>query len=160
MVSSSTNNGGLADRETLNIPYGPCFPYCSQPSFSSSSSSYSHFYVRSTCDDIRRHVARSHSSTADSPFHHFVGTPPIRPSSLPSTLYFDFHRPPSYVVLLSSRHMPIPLQPPFLDFISDSTLFRCPLILAARWYCKQPSKDYLGLILNMLGTILPPSCIA
>ena len=27
MASSSTNNGGLADSETLNIPYSPCFPY-------------------------------------------------------------------------------------------------------------------------------------
>ena len=27
MVSSSTKNGGLADSETLNIPYSPCFPY-------------------------------------------------------------------------------------------------------------------------------------
>ena len=27
MVSSSTKKGGLADSETLNIPYSPCFPY-------------------------------------------------------------------------------------------------------------------------------------
>ena len=27
MISSSTKNGGLADSETLNIPYSPCFPY-------------------------------------------------------------------------------------------------------------------------------------
>ena len=26
IVSSSTKNGGLADSETLNIPYSPCFP--------------------------------------------------------------------------------------------------------------------------------------
>ena len=31
IVSSSTKNGGLADSETLNIPYSPCFPYmCNQ----------------------------------------------------------------------------------------------------------------------------------
>ena len=29
MVSSSTKNGGLADSETLNISYSPCFPYYS-----------------------------------------------------------------------------------------------------------------------------------
>ena len=39
----------------------------------------------------------------------------IRCCSLPSPLYFHFHRPPSYV--LSSYHMPMSLQPPFLDFI-------------------------------------------
>ena len=27
LFSSSTKNGGLADSETLNIPYSPCFPY-------------------------------------------------------------------------------------------------------------------------------------
>ena len=37
---------------------------------------------------------------------HSVQPSSLRPSSLPS------HRPPSYVVLLSSHHMPILLQPP------------------------------------------------
>ena len=35
---------------------------------SSSSSSYSHFYMGSMYDDIRLHVAWSHTSSADSPF--------------------------------------------------------------------------------------------
>ena len=38
------------------------------PSSSSSPSSYSHFYVGSMYDDIRLHVARSYTSSADSPF--------------------------------------------------------------------------------------------
>ena len=37
-------------------------------SSSSSPSSYSHFYVGSMYDDIRLHVARSYTSSADSPF--------------------------------------------------------------------------------------------
>ena len=41
-----------------------------------------------------------------------------------SPLYFHFHRPPFNIVLLSSRHMPIPLQPPFMDFLCcDSNHF-------------------------------------
>ena len=42
-------------------------------------------------------------------------------SSLPSPLYFLFNRPPSYIVLLSSHHIPMPLQvqPPFLGFLCD-----------------------------------------
>ena len=54
----------------------------------------------------------------------------LRPSSLPSPLYFHFHRHPSYVVLLSSHHMPIPLQPSFLDFLCDFPQYRCPIILS------------------------------
>ena len=74
---------------------------------SSSSSSHSHFYVGSMYDDIRLHVAWSCTSSADSPFslispltlsYHILLA---RPSSLPSSFYFHFHRPPSYVVLLS-----------------------------------------------------------
>ena len=50
----------------------------------------------------------------------------LRHSSPPSPLYFNFHRPPSYVVFLSYHHMPIPLQPTFLDFLCDFPHFRCP----------------------------------
>ena len=39
-----------------------------KPRTSSSPSSYSHFYVGSMYDDIRLHVARSYTSSADSPF--------------------------------------------------------------------------------------------
>ena len=46
-------------------------------------------------------------------------------SSLPSPLYFHFHRPPSYVVLLSSHRMPIQLQPRFLEKFCDFPHFRC-----------------------------------
>ena len=49
-----------------------------------------------------------------------------RSSSLPSPLYFHIHRPPSYVVLLSSHHTLIPLQPPFPDFLWDLPHFCCP----------------------------------
>ena len=50
---------------------------------------------------------------------YFVQPSSLRPSSIPCSLYFHFHRPPSYAVLLSSHHMPIPLQPLFLDFRCD-----------------------------------------
>ena len=40
-------------------------------------------------------------------------------------MYFHYHRPPSYVVFLSSHHMPIPLQPSFLYFMCDFPHFRC-----------------------------------
>ena len=96
----------------------------------SSPSSYSHFYVGSIYDDIRLHVARSYTSSADSPFslissftvsnHLLLGLPLFL---LPFT--FFFHRPPSYVVFLSSHHMPIPLQSSFLYFLCDFPHFRC-----------------------------------
>ena len=41
----------------------------------------------------------------------------LRSPSLPSPLYFHYHRSPSYVVFLSSHHMPIPLKPSFLYFL-------------------------------------------
>ena len=51
----------------------------------------------------------------------------LRSSSLLSPPYCHFDRPPSYVVFLSSHHMPIPLQPPFLDFLCDFPHFSsCP----------------------------------
>ena len=85
----------------------------------SSPSSYSHFYVGSMCDDISLHVARSYTSSADSPFSLMSSftlsnhQDSLRSSclSIPSPLYFHYHRPPSYAVFLSSHHMPIPLQP-------------------------------------------------
>ena len=57
---------------------------------------------------------------------YFVQPSSLRSSSLPSPLYFHYHRPPSYVVLLSSHHMPIPLQPSFLYFLCDFPNFSCP----------------------------------
>ena len=52
----------------------------------------------------------------------------VRPSSLrpSSSLVLHFHRPPSYIVLLSSHHMPIPRQPSFLDIRWDFPHFSCP----------------------------------
>ena len=50
---------------------------------------------------------------------YFVQPSSLRSSSLPSPLYFHYHRPPSYVVFLSYRHMSIPLQPSFLYFLCD-----------------------------------------
>ena len=69
----------------------------------------------------------------------------IRPSSFPRSFYF--HRPPSYVVLLSSRHMPIPLQPSFLDVLCDFSHFRCPpysfiCFLVQLCNSAHPSKHY------------------
>ena len=51
----------------------------------------------------------------------FVQPSSLRSSSLPSPLYFHYHRPPSYVVFISSHHMSIPLQPSFLYFLCLST---------------------------------------
>ena len=42
--------------------------YYISKTISSSPSSYSNFYVESMYDDIRLHVARSYTSSADSPF--------------------------------------------------------------------------------------------
>ena len=58
---------------------------------------------------------------------YFVQPSSLRYSSIPSPfpLYFHFHRPSSYVMLLSSQHMPIPPQPPFLDVICGFPHFRC-----------------------------------
>ena len=51
---------------------------------------------------------------------HIVQPSSLRPSSLHYPLYFHCHCPSSSVVLLSSHHMPIALQPPFLDFLCDN----------------------------------------
>ena len=76
-------------------------------------------------------VARSYTSSADSPFslmssftlsNHLL-------LCLPSPLYFHYHRPPSYVVFLSSHDMPIPLQTSFLYFLCAFPTFVVPLIL-------------------------------
>ena len=75
-------------------------------------------------DDIRLHVARSYTSSADSPFslmssftlfnHLLLGLPlfllPVISLPWPSFLRS---------VPLSSHHIPIPLQPSFLDFLCD-----------------------------------------
>ena len=78
--------------------------------------------------DIRLHVARSYTSSADSPFS-LISSFTLSNQlllALPSPVYFHFHRPPSHVVFLSCHHMPIPLQPLFLDFLCDFHHFRCP----------------------------------
>ena len=71
------------------------------------------------------HVARSYTSSAESLLFditpHSVQPSSLRPSSPPSPLYSDFHRRPSYVVLLSLHHMPMPLQPPFQN--DDGVMF-------------------------------------
>ena len=74
----------------------------------SSSSYYSHLYV----ELIRLHVARSYTCSADSPcpFYHPLLCPAIFSlvflSSIPCPFYFNFHRPPSYVVFVLSHNMP------------------------------------------------------
>ena len=60
---------------------------------------------------------------------YFVQPSSLRSSSLPSPLYFNFHRPPSNAVFLHSHHMPIPLQPPFLDFLAMFPFSLSPLFL-------------------------------
>ena len=85
-----------------------CYKTNNLTSSSSPPSSHSP-YVGSMYDDIRLHVARSYTSSADSPFSlislYFVQPSSLRYSSLPSPLHLHFHRPPSYVVFLSSHHM-------------------------------------------------------
>ena len=75
------------------------------------------------------HVARLYTSSPIVPslwYHPSTAQPPLlRPSSLP-LFYFYFHRPPSYVVILSSHHMPILVQPRFLGFLGDFPHFLCP----------------------------------
>ena len=88
-----------------------------------------HFYVGSMYDGIRLHVARSYTSSSDSPFslissftlpnHLLLGLPLFLFTST-----FHYHRPPSYVVFVSSHHMPIPLQPSFLYILCDFPHFR------------------------------------
>ena len=68
---------------------------------------------------------------------HSVQPSSLRSSSLPSPLYSHYHCPNSYVVFLSSHHMPVPLQPSFLDSICDFPHFHCLflsfLILSRFW---------------------------
>ena len=65
-------------------------------------------------DDVRLHVARSYTSSADSPFSLIL---PLTPSNhlllgLFPPMYFHFHRSPPYIVIISSHPMLMPLQPP------------------------------------------------
>ena len=85
-------------------------------------------------DDIRLHVALFYTPSADSPFslissftlpNHLLLCLPL--FLLPCTFIIIAQiRPPSYMVFLSSHHMPIPLQPSFLYFVCDFRHFRCP----------------------------------
>ena len=83
-------------------------------------------------DDIRLHVApfvhiiSQQSLLFDVIILYFVQPSSLRSSSVPSPLYFHYICSPSYVVFLSSHHMPIPPQPSFLYFLCDSPHFRCP----------------------------------
>ena len=77
----------------------------------------------------------------------------LRYSSLPSPLYFHFHRPPSYAVFLSCHHMPIQLQPPFLDFLCDFPHFRCPpysFISYLVQLCNSTHPSYYSLLRGLL----------
>ena len=82
-------------------------------------------------DVIRLDVAQLYTSSPRNPFSLIsalsVQSSSLRHSSHPSPLYFHFHRPPFFVVLLPSHHMPILLQPPFQDFIFDFNTQHIPL---------------------------------
>ena len=83
-------------------------------SSSSSSSYFPHFYVESMYAGIRLHVARSYTSIGRQALLfdiivQFAHSSSFRSSSLSSPLYFNFHRPPSHVVLLSSHHLSLSL---------------------------------------------------
>ena len=128
---------------------------------SSSPSSHSHFYVGSMYYDTRLHVARSYTSSADSQsllfdiILYFVQPSSLRSSSLPSPLYLHFHRPPPYVVFLSSHHKPIPRQPSFLDILCDFPHFRCPSYSFISYIFQlrnsaHPSKHYYFCVLQFI----------
>ena len=89
--------------------------------YSSSSTSYSHFYMGSMHDGIRINVSRSITYTSRLSLlfdiiHHFVQPSFIGSSSLSSPLYFHFHRRLTYVVFLSYHHMPITFNTSFPAF--------------------------------------------
>ena len=111
-----------------------------QENSSSSFLSYFHYYVGSMYDDIHVHVAWSYisgephflprQSLLFDIITHSVQPSSLRPSYLPSPMYFHFHRPPSYIGFLSSHHMPIPLQPLSWSVFAISATFIVPLILS------------------------------
>ena len=78
----------------------------------------------SVCSTVVQYISRQ--SLLFDIILHFVKSSSLRHSSLSSPLYCHFHRSPSYAVLLSSNHMPIPPQPPFLDFLCHFPHFRYP----------------------------------
>ena len=94
---------------------------------SSSPPFHSHFYVRSMYSDIRTvvHFISQQPILFDITLY-FVQSSSLMSSSLHSPLYFHLHCISSYVMFLSSHHKPIPLQPPFLDFLCDFPHFRFP----------------------------------
>ena len=98
--------------------------------------------------DLQRYVARSYTSSRDGPFslmssltlsnNLLLGFPlfllpytsisiallPMWCSCLPSPLYFHFHCPPSYVVLLSSFSLILPFPSP--SFLRSAPVFLLP----------------------------------
>ena len=77
-----------------------------------------------TCNTVVHYISRK--SLLLDIILRFVQPSFLRSSSRPSPLYFHFHRTPSYVVFLSSHHMPLSLQPPFLDGLCDFLHLRYP----------------------------------
>ena len=71
-------------------------------------------------------LARSYPFSPDSPFS-LISSLTLSNHLLldisPSPLFFHSHRSPSYVVFLSSHHLPVPHQPPFLDVLWYLPLF-------------------------------------
>ena len=57
---------------------------------------------------------------------HAVCDATITPPCRTVVLYFHFHHPSSYLVLLSCYYAPLPLQPLVLDLLCDFPHFRCP----------------------------------
>ena len=108
----------------------PC-KHCIQTSTSYSPySSYSHFYMGSMYNDKRHHVHRSPTSSADSPsslissftlFNHLLLCITL---FLLTCTFSSIAFLPREFSLLSSHHKPVPLQPPFLNFLCDFPHFR------------------------------------
>ena len=86
----------------------------------SSPSSYSHFYVGLMYNDM--YTPPCNMAV------HFISLYFVHPSSFSSVPSFPSPSSPSFLrtVFLSPKHMPIPLQPSFLNFLCDFPHFRCP----------------------------------
>ena len=110
-------------------------------------------------DDIHlhHHVVRSYTSSPDRPF---IPRPALEPSSVrsssqPSPLHFHFHRTLSYIVLVSSHHMPIyiTLAMPINEFVEGNSrlllIFRTTTVIGRNTtklptICHQTSKQTRG----------------
>ena len=89
------------------------------------SSTFGRFLTVYACSSVVHFLPRQ--SLLFDTIPHPVKPSSFRPSSLPSPLCSNSNHPPSYVVFLSSHHMPMPSQPPFWTFIDIYPQFKLSL---------------------------------